>query len=123
MGKSHALINRVAGPFMSSASSSRSSNSSSSSSNSSSSSGMVDVAVRSCVRARKLFFSVYFTGGQGYSGGKRNAVRGEGGAGDGARILRSTITTREFVLFLSLYLFTYLSIYSFLYNIDTSDPK
>ncbi|KYN16136.1 hypothetical protein ALC57_11661, partial [Trachymyrmex cornetzi] len=62
-GESHALVNRVAGPFMSSASSST----------------VAEVAVRSCVHAGKVFFSVCFTGGQGYRGGKRNVARGAGG--------------------------------------------
>ncbi|KYM99787.1 hypothetical protein ALC62_09405 [Cyphomyrmex costatus] len=62
-GESHALVNRVAGPFMSSASSS---------------STVAEVAVRSCVHAGKVFFSVCFTGGQGYRGEKRNVARGCG---------------------------------------------
>ncbi|EGI67112.1 hypothetical protein G5I_04268 [Acromyrmex echinatior] len=66
-GESHALVNRVAGPFMSSASSST----------------VAEVAVRSCVHAGKVFFSVCFTGGQGYRGGKRNVARGVGGRGAG----------------------------------------
>ncbi|KYQ58883.1 hypothetical protein ALC60_02039 [Trachymyrmex zeteki] len=66
-GESHALVNRVAGPFMSSASSST----------------VAEVAVRSCVHAGKVFFSVCFTGGQGYRGGKRNVARGVGGGGGG----------------------------------------
>lgn len=53
--ESHALVNRVAGPFMSSARSS---------------------LARSCVHAGKVFFSVCFTGGQGYRGGKRETWQG-----------------------------------------------
>lgn len=53
--ESHALVNRVAGPFMSSARSS---------------------TARSCVHAGKVFFSVCFTGGQGYRGGKRGTWQG-----------------------------------------------
>ncbi|KYM77168.1 hypothetical protein ALC53_12463 [Atta colombica] len=66
-GESHALVNRVAGPFMSSANSST----------------VAEVAVRSCVHAGKVFFSVCFTGGQGYRGGKRNVAKGVGGGGAG----------------------------------------
>lgn len=103
-GESHALVNRVAGPFMSSASSST----------------VAEVAVRSCVHAGKVFFSVCFTGGQGYRGGKRNVARGVGGGGgggDGTRVLRATTTTRIHSLSfaLSIYLSIYSSISIFLY--------
>jgi len=78
--ESHALVNRVAGPFMSSARSS---------------------LARSCVHAGKVFFSVCFTGGQGYRGGKRETWQGakemgevkeeeEEGVG---RVLRATTTS------------------------------
>jgi len=100
-GESHALVNRVAGSFMSLASSS---------------SSVAEVAVRSCVYAGKVFFSVCFTGGQGYRGGKRNMARDERRGGVGREFTCYYYYYEDSFFFsLSLRLFIYLSIYPSIY--------
>ena len=98
-GESHALVNRVAGPFMSSANSST----------------VAEVAVRSCVHAGKVFFSVCFTGGQGYRGGKRNVARGVGGGGAGGGGGESFTCYYYYEDSLSFFRFVYLSICLFIH--------
>lgn len=70
---------------------------------------MAEVAVRSCVHAGKVFFSVCFTGGQGYRGGKRNAWQ-EAREEEMGREFYVPLLPRGFPLFLSIYLSVYLSI-------------
>jgi len=90
---------------------------------SASSSSAAEAAAHSCVHAGKVFFSVCFTGGQGYRGGKRNVAGGgsrrKGGRGGGTRVLRATTTLRtRIVLFLSSFFF--LSLFFFMHIIGVS---